>query len=256
MDTTRLGSVQTTFSQHIATITFSHPAHNSLPSYLLQQLTDAIVEAGQNDAVHVLILQSGGERTFCAGASFDELMAIQDFEQGKEFFMGFANVINAIRTCPKFVIGRVQGKAVGGGVGLAAATDYCLATTVAAIKLSELSIGFGPFVIGPAVERKIGLAAFAQLTINATAWQSAAWAVQKGLYADVFDTIEQLDEAVQNLAKKLAASSPEAMRALKEIFWKGTEDWNTLLAERAASSGKLALSEFTRQALERFKEKT
>ncbi|MEL6923168.1 MAG: enoyl-CoA hydratase/isomerase family protein, partial [Bacteroidota bacterium] len=199
---------------------------------------------------------SAGERTFCAGASFDELLAVKDLETGARFFSGFANVINACRTCPKFIIGRVHGKAVGGGVGIAAAVDYCLATQYAAVKLSELSIGFGPFVIEPAVQRKIGTAALSQLAINATSWQSAKWAKAKGLYAEVYNTAEEMDDAILHLARKLKDSSPEAMRLLKQVLWNGTDHWGELLPERARMSGELALSDFTRQALERFKSKS
>lgn len=254
-DKTLLGSVTQQVEGGIATITFQHPAHNSLPSPLLKALVQEIDQAGQNEEVKVVILKSGGDRTFCAGASFDELIAIQDLDQGKQFFSGFANVINAIRKCPKFVLGRVQGKAVGGGVGLASATDYCFATKYAAIKLSELAIGIGPFVIGPAVERKIGLSAFTQLGINATEWQTAEWAKIKGLFTDVYQTAEAMDEALLALANRLAKSNPEAMSGLKRVFWAGTDHWDELLAERAAMSGKLVLSDFTRNAINAFKEK-
>jgi methylglutaconyl-CoA hydratase len=254
-DKTQLGSVNTDVRDGIATITFQHPAHNSLPGKLLAELAQSIRLAGQDEVVQVIVLKSGGDRTFCAGASFDELISIKDFETGKAFFMGFARVINAMRTCPKFIIGRVQGKTVGGGVGVAAATDYCLATKYASVKLSELAIGIGPFVVGPAVERKLGSSGMQQLAINATEWQSADWARQRGLYADVYETAEEMDRAVEELAQKLAASNPEAMRQLKEIFWSGTEDWDTLLEERAAASGRLVLSDFTVNAIEAFKAK-
>lgn len=253
---TELGSVKTVIDdQGIATITFEHPAHNSLPGKLLAALTDAIRTAGENDEVKVIVLKSGGERTFCAGASFDELVAIRDFESGKAFFMGFANVINAMRNCPKFIIGRVQGKAVGGGVGVAAATDYCLATQYAAVKLSELAIGIGPFVVGPAVARKIGASAMTQLAVNATEWRNADWAHEKGLYADVYETTEALDAAVRALAEKLSASNPEAMQQLKKVFWEGAEHWDELLERRAERSGRLVLSAFTAKAIEAFKGK-
>ena len=235
--TTKMISIE----NKIATITFSHPAHNSLPTDLLDKLTHAITEAGKDDNVAVIILRSGGERTFCAGASFDELKSINNFEAGKKFFSGFANVINAMRLCPKLIIVRVQGKAVGGGVGIASAGDYCMATQLADIKLSELNIGIGPFVIAPAVERKIGLSAFSELAINASEFRSAAWASQKGLYNAVFETTEQLDIAVKQLAEKLAASSPAAMREMKKIFWQNTDHWDNLLIERAAISGQLIL---------------
>lgn len=255
-DKTQLGSVDMALHKGVATITFFHPAHNSLPGKVLANLAETITESGMDPAVRVIVLKSGGDRTFCAGASFDELAAISDEEAGKRFFMGFARVINAMRKCPKFIIGRVQGKAVGGGVGLAAATDYCLATRFAAIKLSELAIGIGPFVVGPAVARKLGDSGMQQLAINATEWRSAEWAYQRGLYADMYESTEELDEAIQQLANRLADSHPEAMRQLKSTFWSGTEHWDELLEARAAASGQLVLSEFSRQAIEAFKAKT
>ena len=245
--------VKQTVANAISTIEFFHPAHNSLPGDILDKLVDTIKEAGSNDLVKVVILKSGGDRTFCAGASFNELIQINDPETGREFFSGFANVINAMRKCPKFIIGRVQGKAVGGGVGLASATDYCLATKYASVKLSELNVGIGPFVVGPAIERKIGLSGMSQIAIDANSFYEADWARQKGLYASVYDTIEELDKAVQELAEKLCDYNPEAMKNMKEIFWQGTEHWDDLLAQRAAISGKLVLSEFTKETLKRFK---
>jgi len=239
----------------VATVEFSHPLSNSLPGKILQKLAKTISELGNNDAVKVIVLKSEGERAFCAGASFDELISIQDFPTGKQFFSGFANVINACRTCPKLIIGRVQGKAVGGGVGVASAVDYCFATKYAEVKLSELAVGIGPFVVGPAVQRKVGVSAMSQLAINATEWQSARWAEEKGLYAEVFESIEEMDEAIEILANKLAKSNPEAMQMLKKIFWEGTENWDTLLAERAEMSGKLVLSDFTVNAINAFKKK-
>jgi len=231
----------------IGTIEFFHPQSNSLPGEILQKLADTITESGNNDEIMVVILKSGGDRVFCAGASFDELMAIENEAQGKQFFSGFAMVINAARKCPKFIIGRVQGKAVGGGVGMASATDYCFATKYASVKLSELAIGIGPFVVGPPIERKIGVSAFSQLTINATEWHSAEWAREKGLYAEVYESTEEMDTAIQTLAEKLAASNPDSMRALKEVMWDGTDHWDSLLLERAAMSGTRVLSEYTKQ---------
>lgn len=239
----------------IATIEFGHPLSNSLPGKILRKLADTIREAGQNDSVKVIVLRSAGEKAFCAGASFDELISIDNLETGKEFFSGFAKVINACRTCPKLIIGRVQGKAVGGGVGVASAVDYCFATKFAEVKLSELAVGIGPFVVGPAVERKIGTSAMSQLAINATEWQSATWACEKGLYADVFETAAEMDSAINKLADQLAGSNPEAMMMLKKIFWQGTDHWDALLAERAAMSGTLVLSEFTVNAINSFKKK-
>lgn len=252
-DKTQLGSVSFTVQSGIASIEFYHPAHNSMPGRLLTQLKQAIEQAGQDPAVRVIILRSAGDRTFCAGASFDELAAINDFEAGKQFFMGFANVINAMRSCPKLIIGRIQGKAIGGGVGLAAATDYCIATHFATIKLSELAVGIGPFVVGPAVARKVGQSAFMQLAANATEWQTAEWAKEKGLYHDVFPTIEQMDAYIDHLAARLAASSPEAMQALKQVFWEDTAHWDTLLPERAAISGNLVLTPHAKAAIAAFK---
>lgn len=215
----------------------------------------AIHGAGNDSDTKVIVLRSAGDKAFCAGASFDELIAIRNEEEGLQFFSGFAQVINAIRVAPKFVIARVQGKCVGGGVGIAAAADYAIATEAAEVKLSELAVGIGPFVVGPAVERKIGNSAFSQLAIDATMWRSADWARRKGLFAEVHAQGDQLDEAVDRLARTLAHSSPEAMAEMKKIFWKGTENWDRLLMERAAISGRLVLSEFTRNAIEKFKKK-
>lgn len=251
-DKTKQGYVQTRIENGLAHIEFFHPSHNSLPGLLLDALATAIEEAGDNPEVQLLMLRSAGDRTFCAGASFDELVAIDNLETGKRFFSGFARVINAMRRCPKLVIGRVQGKAVGGGVGLAAATDYCVATQYASVKLSELAVGIGPFVVGPAVERKIGLSAMSQLAIDATEWQTAKWAQSKGLFTEVFDNTEQMDAWLQSFTDRLLASNPEALQHLKQVFWAGTEHWDTLLDERAAISGRLVLSEFTRNALESY----
>lgn len=249
------GTVNINIENGIGRITFFHPQSNSLPGELLRKLAEVIFSAGKNDDIKIIVLQSEGEKAFCAGASFDELMGIENFETGKYFFSGFAAVINAIRKAPKFVIARIQGKAVGGGVGLAAAADYSLAHDGAAIKLSELAVGIGPFVVGPAVERKIGKSAFTSLSINATEWEDASWAKAKGLYADTFTSLADLDHAVNALAGKLAKSSPEAMAMLKKVFWEGTEDWDSLLMLRAEMSGKLVLSDFTKKAIEKFKSK-
>ncbi len=239
----------------IARVQFFHPQSNSLPGEILRTLAKEIELAGNDENAKVIILESAGEKAFCAGASFDELISIKDLETGKMFFSGFAGVINAIRKAPKFVIARVQGKAVGGGVGLASAADYTLAVDTASVKLSELAVGIGPFVVGPAVERKVGSSAFNQLAINATEWASAQWAMQKGLYAEIFSSIFDLDQAVNQLAEKLAASNPEAMMLLKKAAWTGTEHWDQLLIERAEMSGKLVLSDFTVNAINKFKGK-
>jgi methylglutaconyl-CoA hydratase len=250
------GSVEFSIDANgIGTITFFHPMSNSLPGKILRKLADTITELGQNETVKVIVLKSSGEKAFCAGASFDELISIKDLDTGLHFFSGFASVINACRKAPKFIIGRVQGKAVGGGVGMASAVDYCLATKYADVKLSELAVGIGPFVVGPAVERKIGLSAMSELAINATEWRTAEWAKYKGLYTDVFETAEEMDVEIEKLALKLAKSNPEAMAMLKSVFWQGTEHWDTLLVERAGMSGKLVLSDFTVNAINAFKQK-
>ena len=249
------GEVRSTIKDGIATVSFFHPQSNSLPGEILRTLADEITKAGNNPEAKVIILKSEGEKAFCAGASFDELITINDLETGKKFFSGFAGVINAMRKSPKFVIARVHGKAVGGGVGLASAADYTLAVSGASVKLSELAVGIGPFVVGPAVERKIGTAAFCELSINATEWRDADWARSKGLYAETYKTVQELDESINILAERLSKSNPEAMMLLKKVFWQGTENWDTLLIERAEMSGKLVLSEFTRNAIAEFKKK-
>ncbi|MCZ4408287.1 enoyl-CoA hydratase/isomerase family protein [Cryomorphaceae bacterium 1068] len=247
------GNVTLTKNDGIGTIEFFHPASNSLPGVILKLLADTIAEAGNDNEIHVIVIKSSGDRAFCAGASFDELMSINNEEVGKEFFMGFARVINAMRKAPKFVIGRVQGKTVGGGVGLASSVDYCFATKFASVKLSELAIGIGPFVVGPAVQRKLGISVMSQLAVDASSWRTADWAESHGLFAQVFESTEEMDGHVEGLAQKLAKSNPEAMEALKNNFWSGTEHWDELLEERAAMSGKLVLSEFTRNAISAFK---
>ena len=245
--------VKHNIENNIATIEFFHPEQNSLPGNILAQLANIITKVGSNNEVKVIILKSGGDRTFCAGASFKELIAINDAATGKVFFSGFANVINAMRQCPKFIIGRIQGKTVGGGVGIAASTDYCMATQFAAIKLSELNVGIGPFVVSPAIERKMGVSAMSQIAIDANTFYEASWAREKGLYANVYESIEELDNAVAAFAKHLCTYNPEAMLEMKKIFWRGTEDWDNLLAERAAISGRLVLSDFTKETLKKFK---
>lgn len=247
------GSVYIEIKGAIAIIEFGHPASNSLPSNLLSRLANAFLELSTNKEVNVIILQSKGDKTFCAGASFNELTAIDNLKEGKAFFSGFANVINAMRTCSKIIIGQIQGKAVGGGVGLIAACDYALATEQASVKLSEISIGIGPFVIEPAVSRKIGIAATTEMTLEATNWKTAYWAKDKGLYARVFETPKELVKETEWFAEKLASYNPEALTTLKKVFWKDTEDWTELLEERAKISGELVLSEFTKNALSKFK---
>jgi methylglutaconyl-CoA hydratase len=247
------GYVKTELHKGVATIEFSHPQSNSLPGILLEQLAQAIHSVGNDDETNVIIIRSAGEKAFCAGASFAELAEIKNEEQGLEFFSGFANVINAMRICPRLIIGRIHGKCVGGGVGIAAAVDYAIAAEGADIKLSELAIGIGPFVVGPAVERKIGPSCFSQLAIDATQWRNADWARRKGLFAELHPTIEGMDESIERLAATLVHSSPAAIEELKKIFWKGTDHWDKLLLERAAISGRLVLSDFSRNAIASFK---
>lgn len=256
MDIIQQGYVRTDLTTDgVAHVIFFHPNHNSLPSRLLQELVSAFETAGKNPEVKIITLRSAEHKTFCAGASFDELIAIQDFETGQRFFSGFGHVINAMRQCSKIVIGRIHGKSVGGGVGLASATDFCLATQWATFRLSELAVGFGPFVIGPAVERKIGIPAFSQLALTPEEWRTAEWGKSKNLYQEVFETTEQMDAYLQYLTEKLCAYSPEALSELKKIFWQGTEHWETLLSERATISGRLALTVYAKNAIEAFKAK-
>ena len=251
LETTK-GSLETSFQDTIATVQFGHPASNSFPRELLNKLTLEINSLSRNDAVSLIILKSEGEKAFCSGASFDELLQVENEEQGTEFFSGFAHLLNAMRSCSKLIIGRVQGKAVGGGVGIIAACDYVFATPQSDIKLSELAIGIGPFVIEPAVSRKIGKTAMTAMTLAAHEWKSADWAFQKGLYSVLVDS-ENLDKEVENFAQKLSSYNPEALHEMKKIIWENTENWESLLFERAAITGKLVLSDFSRNALRQFK---
>jgi methylglutaconyl-CoA hydratase len=247
------GSLTTTINDKIATLQFAHPASNSFPRKLLDALTSKLNELSSNSAVTVIVLRSEGNAAFCAGASFDELLAVSNLDEGTAFFSGFANLINAMRSCSKIIIGRIHGKAVGGGVGIAAACDYAFATTNAAVKLSELAIGIGPFVIEPAVSRKIGKTAMTHMTLAAHEWKSADWALQNGLYAKVLDDHTALDIELAHFTAKLASYNPAALIQMKKIIWEGTQNWDTLLPERAAISGKLVLSDFTKTALLQFK---
>ncbi|MEM8522734.1 enoyl-CoA hydratase/isomerase family protein [Flavobacterium sp. PL12] len=248
-----IGSLVTTIENKVATITFGHPASNSFPRELLDRLTAEFKTLSENQLVSVIVIQSQGSGAFCAGASFDELLAVSNVSDGTQFFSGFANLINAMRSCSKLIVGRVHGKAVGGGVGIACACDYALATKSADVKLSELAIGIGPFVIEPAVSRKIGKTAMSEMTLAAHEWKSADWALAKGLYANTFESIEELDVEINDFSSKLSSYNPEALTAMKKVLWEGTEEWNTLLLERAAISGRLVLSDFTVNALLQFK---
>ncbi|WP_343704844.1 enoyl-CoA hydratase/isomerase family protein [Flavobacterium sp.] len=246
------GNLETSFQNTIATVQFGHPASNSFPRTLLDALTAEINSLSRNEDVSVIILKSEGSKAFCSGASFDELLKVENEEQGVEFFSGFAHLLNAMRNCNKIVIGRVQGKAVGGGVGIISACDYVFATPQSDIKLSELAIGIGPFVIEPAVSRKIGKTSMTEMTLAAHEWKSADWAFEKGLYSVISDS-ENLDKEVESFAQRLSSYNPEALYEMKKIIWEGTEQWESLLFERAAITGKLVLSDFTRKALLQFK---
>jgi len=247
------GSLYTKIDGKVATVEFGHPASNSFVAELLDRLTTEFHKLSENHDISVIVLKSEGDRAFCAGASFDELVAVSNLEEGKIFFSGFANVINAMRTCKKVIIGRVQGKTVGGGVGLASACDYVFASVDASIRLSELTIGIAPLVIEPAVERKIGTAAISELSLSPSEWKNAYWAQEKGLFSKVFDSIKELDKDLEFFAEKLASYNPEALEEWKKVLWKNTDHWNELLVNRAAITGKLVLSEFTRNALSKFK---
>lgn len=248
-----MGTIEVTIHDNVATLAFFHPASNSFPSSLLQELTDEINRLGKNETISIIILKSTGTGAFCAGASFEELLSVSNYEEGSRFFSGFANVINAMRKCPKLIIGRIQGKAVGGGVGLVAACDYSFATNKSDIKLSEIAIGIGPFVIEPVVSRKIGKMAMAEMTLNPTIWKTSKWGLEKGLFSEIFETVEELDFRLQEYSRELSSYNPDALFEIKKVLWEGTDNWDSLLYERAAISGRLVLSDFTKSALEKFK---
>ena len=247
------GSLYTTIKNNVATIEFGHPASNSFVAELLDRLTKELYKVSKNDTVSIILLKSEGDRAFCAGASLAELMDVSTQEEGLKFFSGFANVINAMRTSSKIIVGRVQGKAVGGGVGLAAACDYVFASVEASVRLSELAIGIAPFVIEPAITRKVGVAATSELSLSPTEWKNAYWAKEKGLFSKVFDSVEEMDKELDFYVQKLATYNPEALYELKKVLWEGTSHWDKLLVERAAVSGRLVLSAFTQTALSKFK---
>lgn len=247
------GTVTVEILNKVATISFYHPASNSFPSRQLQALTDTLSELNKNKYVTLIILKSEGDGAFCAGASFDELLQVSNLEEGNRFFSGFANVINAMRKSNKLIVGRIHGKAVGGGVGLMAACDYVFGTEKVAVKLSELAIGIGPFVIEPVVSKKIGTTAMAEMTLAATEWKSAKWAFEKGLITKLFPSTEEMDEALLQFSGLLSSYNPDALLEMKKVFWQETKDWDHLLYERAAISGRLVLSEFTKKALNQFK---
>lgn len=249
------GTVSHTIDNNISTIEFFHPKGNSLPGELLKELTKKINKAAASKKSRVIVIRSSGDGAFCAGASFDELLGISNLEEGKSFFMGFANVLNAMRNSNKYIIARIHGKVVGGGVGIAAAADYAFAHSSASVKLSELAVGIGPFVVGPAVVRKIGVGPFTTMSVDARSWFEAGWALNNNLYSKVYDSIEQMDAAIDKLTSELASSNPQAMKKLREIQWNGTGHWGPTLEQRAEISGKLVLSDFTREFIKEFKKK-
>lgn len=249
------GFVKLDKENKIAEITFYHPKSNSLPSSLLKEMKNIFNELSIDESINAVILKSSGEKAFCAGASFDELLEINNFEEGKEFFMGFARLINAMRKCEKIIVGRIHGKVVGGGVGLAAACDYSFASGEASLRLSELAIGLGPFVVGPPIERKIGKEAFVEMSLDCQ-WRTAEWAKKNGFYHEVYDNINSLDEAIAGFSKEISDRNPEALKRLKKIFWEGTDHWDKLLEERAEYSGELVLSEHTKKFIQNFKSKS
>ena len=249
------GYVKSEVHNHISTIEFYHPQGNSLPSNIIADLAHEIGYAAHNKDIHVILLRSAGNGAFCGGASFDELLSIENEKQGAKFFSGFASIINTMRKCPKLIVARIHGKCVGGGVGLAAAADYAIALEGAEVRLSELSIGIGPFVVGPAIERKIGTSAFSQLAIDSTMWRNGDWARRKGLYAELHPSLESMEESIARLTNSLAHTNPEAMYEMKKVFWHNTDHWDTLLQERANLCGRLVISPDTKEYLRKFKEK-
>ncbi len=237
-----------------ARIVFAHPSHNSMPSGLLAELVRKIDEAAADPAVRAVLLRSAGDETFCAGANLDELLAIEDEATGTDFFMGFANVILAMRRCPKPIVVAVQGKAIGGGVGIAAAADYTLGCKGAQVRLSELAIAIGPFVILPALIRKMGVSAASELCWD-TQWHDSRWAREHNLYQRVYAGPEELFREARLLAKRLAEHSPAATTRLKRSLWEGTDHWPEELARRAEITGQLVLTPEAKGALAKFKGK-
>ena len=244
------GYVRSQVEEGVATITFFHPKGNSLPGRLLAELAAAVTDAGRNADARVIVLRSDGYGPFCAGASFAELQAISDAESGKKFFMGFVNLIIAMIRAPKFIVTRVHGKVVGGGVGIVSASDFAIAANSASLRLSELAVGLGPFIVGLPIQKKIGLGPFSAMAVDAD-WRDAEWGHRHGLYAELHDDVASLDAALDSRVKTLASSNPEAMAQLKKVFWEGTDGWSAELDARAGMSGTLVLSDFTSKAVGR-----
>ena len=245
--------VTSQIKNQISEITFGTPKSNSLPSEILEKLAQTILTEGAKPEVKAILLKSAGEKAFCAGASFDELLEINDLEASKKFFGGFAKVLNAMRTCGKIVVVRVQGKTTGGGVGIACAADYCFATKEASLALPELNLGIGPFVIGPYVERKIGKSQFTAMAIDAD-FRSANWAEQHNIYQSVSPTIAEMDSEIVQFLEKLASRSSDALALIKKVSWEGTEHFSELMPERILMSASLLLENSTKANIEKIKQ--
>jgi methylglutaconyl-CoA hydratase len=228
--------------EHCAVIEFYHPAHNSMSMKLLKSMAELFDDLNDVKDIKCILLTSAGKGSFCAGANFEELKSIKNESEGLHFFSGFGNVINSMRRCTKLVIGRIHGKAVGGGVGLISACDIAFGTVNTSIRLSELAIGIGPFVIAPAVIRKTGIAAFSDLSFNPLEWKSADWAQNHGLFSKVFENTEGLDDHIKSYVDCISSFSIDAIAENKKLLWEGTENWHQLLLDRAAISGKLILN--------------
>ncbi len=237
----------------ISEITFGTPKSNSLPGEILEKLAQTILIEGKKEEVKAILLKSEGEKVFCAGASFDELLEIDELEASKKFFGGFAKVLNAMRSCGKIVVVRVQGKTTGGGVGIACGADYCFATKNAALALTEINLGIGPFVIGPYVERKIGKSQFSAMAIDAD-FRSAEWAEQHNIYHSVSETIAEMELKLGIFLDKLSARSDEALALIKKVSWEGTEHFEELMPERIHMSASLILEDSAKENIQKIKE--
>ena len=248
------GFVTSEIKNNISEITFGTPKSNSLPGEILELLAKTILESGEDQNVKAILLKSEGEKAFCAGASFDELLEIEELEKSKIFFGGFAKVLNAIRSCGKLVIARVQGKTTGGGVGIACAADYCFATKDAAMALTELNLGIGPFVIGPYVERKLGKSAYAAMSIDAD-FRSADWCEKHDVYHSVSENIQMMDEEIDKFLEKLSTRSSDALALIKKVSWEGTEHFEQLMPERILMSASLILEDSAKENIGKIKER-
>jgi len=245
------GNITYTVDNHVAIVFFETESHNSLTLENLKTLADYFNKASEDKNVKIVLLKSGG-KTFCAGANFNQLLSIENFEDGKAFFMGFGNLILAIKKCDKIVVGRIHGKAIGGGVGLTAACDFTIASEFATIRLSELNIGLGPLVIGPMVERKLGLSGLSALSLNPKEWKTAYWAQQKGLFNEVFQTQIQADAYLATYIESMTNTSLQAMTIVKKMLWENTENWDELLESRAEQSAKLLLTRECKSEIAKF----